>query len=134
MVGLWYFFRPHLWGAEAWLRPALWWTASTLLGWAPSRNTSKDLEGSWWIIGILGLVLVSTLLAPFSDASSWEKLLSVTKILAFVFLIIKLCDTPRRLAGFVFGVLLGCLWMSKSILANWDNSLDAIGGGRPLDA
>lgn len=119
LVAFLYFFRPDLWGAEAWLKPVLWMTGATFFGWLISGETEKNLHGAKWIVVILTLMLISTVAGPYCDDKSWARLWMITKIFVFVFLLIKLCNTSKRLAIFVITMLAGCLWMSKTILIPW---------------
>jgi len=119
LVGFWYFFRPDLFGAEAWLRPVQWWTATTLIGWFLSARGNLDLRGVVPLLLIPAVMGITNLVAPFADAESTDRLLMLVKIFVFVFLVIKLCDTPRRMALFVVAMIAGCVWVSKAVLWNW---------------
>lgn len=119
LVSFWYFFRPSMWEADAWLTPVLWWTVATGIGWLISAQGSKGVDSCGWILVLTTWLTIATLVAPLADESSWAYLWTIVKILIFVFLMIRLCDTPRRLAWLVVSVLLGCLWISKAVLVSW---------------
>ena len=113
LLGVLYFFRPDLWGAEMYVRPVLWLTVAIALGWLVNRKTTGTLEGAWWVIALVLLYVISTLFAPLTSEDSWEGLIHILKIFVAVFLIVKLCDTPARLATFVLAVLVGVAWFIK---------------------
>lgn len=118
LLGVLYFFRPDLWGAT-YIRPVLWLTVAVALGWLINRKTTGVLEGSRWLIVMVLLYVVSTLFGRFTSQESWAFLIHMLKIFVVVFLIVKLCDTPARLAGFVAAILVGCLWFIKVSVLSW---------------
>jgi len=114
-----YFFRPSLWGAEAYVRPVEWITAATLVGWLVHESKKGVLRGTFWIVVFALLYVLLTAAAPYADAQSWASALQIIKILVFVFLIVRLCDTPRRIAQFCGVIVLSCIWFLKVVLVNW---------------
>ena len=119
MTGFWYFFRPAMWEAEDWLRPVQLWTIAALVGWVLSRQCDKTFRHSLWMVSLLLLMLISTALGTYADDESWQVLWNAVKVFIFVFLLIRLCDTPKRLAYFVAAMVLGCLWNAKAVLYTW---------------
>ncbi len=117
-TAFWYFFRPDTWYAT-WLLPVLYWTIATLVGWAITKYGDKSFRHSLWMAALLVMMLVATAIGTYVDDRSWAALRNIAKIFVFVFLIVRLCDTPRRLAALAVAMLLGCLWVSKAILYNW---------------
>ena len=131
-----YFFRPDLWGAEGYVRPVLWLTIGVLIGWyrrGPSPTRSTALR---WLAGLLTIYVVAQLastLAPDAVGAGaepadpqaarllagWASLLQIAKVFVVAFLIIELCDTPERLAGFALAVLAGSLWFVKVSFVPW---------------
>ena len=114
-----YFFRPDLWGAEAYVRPVKWLTLAVAAGWLMSGRGGRSLAGSGWLAVIAALYVASTLMAPFANESSHERLGQILKILVSALLIGKLCDTPRRLAGLVAVIMLGGAWFVKVAVLAW---------------
>ena len=117
-----YFWRPSLWGGEASVTPVAWVTIGTALGWIIRERHKGGVTGAGWLLLIAAAYLFCTLLAPFADEASRDSAWVITKILFFSFLIVRLCDTPRRLSMYAVTVLLGCLWMIKTVLFSWASS------------
>lgn len=118
-TAFWYFFRPDMWGAEEWLRPVQLWTIATAVGWIISQDADKSFRHTLWMVVLLALMFFSSIGGAYADDGSWRVFSDAAKVFVFVFLLIRLCDTPRKLAMFVATMLLGLLWVSKAILFNW---------------
>ena len=114
-----YFWRPALWGGEAYITPVEWVTVATALGWLIQERRKGIIAGAGWLLAFGVAYVLSTLLSPLADAESWAGVQKIAKILFFSFLIVRLCDTPRRLSICAATVLLGCLWMIKAVLVSW---------------
>ncbi len=133
LLGVFYFFRPDVW--SDYITPVKWLTVAILAGYVlvEARKTPV-LEGAGWLIGLLALYTVATVLAPMTTSDSWDKLSMMGKIFLSVFLIDKLCRTPRQLAGFVVALIVGCLWFVKICIVTWlgsgfsDERVDAEAG------
>jgi len=114
-----YFFRPEPWGAEETVRPVSWITTGVLIGWILNRKPGDFLQGAGWLIVLLAMLTISTAVAPFTSQQSWNDLQELSKVFLAVFLLLKLCDTPRRLAGIVVAMLVGTLYFVKVAVFQW---------------
>ena len=120
LLVFWYFFRPDMWGAEAWLRPTQWWSVAVFVGWLLfDRASEHNFRRTGWIVLLMAAMTLSAAFAPLSDAESFERLWLIVKILIIVFLIVKLCNTPQRLAYLTLTILAGILWVSKAVMVHW---------------
>ncbi len=119
LLGVLYFFRPDLWGAEDYVTPVKWLTVTVLLGYLAAKQEGSLLGGNGWVLLLLGLYVLSTAMAPMANIASWEKVLLLAKIFVVVVLIDKLCTTPKLLAGFVAAMLVGTLWFVKVAVVGW---------------
>lgn len=119
LVAFWYFFRPEMWGAEFAIRPVFWWTLAAVIGYFLSSDADKSARNAWWLLGMLALMALSTAYGYDVRQDSWDRLWVITKLFAFCFLVLKVCDSPRRIAAFMVALLLGCLWISKAVLYGW---------------
>ena len=114
-----YFWRPDLWGAAAFIRPVEWATVGTALGWVIWERHKGIIPGAGWLLLFGAAYVLCTLAAPMADDASWQTVQDLTKILFFSFLILRLCDTPRRLSICAATILAGCLWVVKVVLLSW---------------
>jgi O-antigen ligase len=114
-----YFWRPSLWGGEAYVKPVEWVTAAVAVGWLLHERHRGIIRGVTWLLVLAASYAISTASAPYADTGSWDALLTIAKILFFSFLTVRVCSTPRRLAMWAVAVLLGCGWMVKAVLASW---------------
>jgi O-antigen ligase len=118
-LGVLYFFRPDLYGAEEYITPIKWLTVAILIGYLVKRREGPILAGNGWLVLVLAMYLVSTIFAPYSNVESWDRLWMIAKILIVVFLIDKLCTSPRLLAGFVAALLVGGIYFLKVAILSW---------------
>lgn len=118
LLGFLYFFRPDMWGLESEVRYIQWLTIAVALGWLLTAR-GEWLAGAWWLVVLLGWQVMATALAPFTAAEGWERLGEIAKIIVVALLIVRLCDTPRKLGGFLAAVLLGVVWLNKVVLLGW---------------
>ena len=131
-----YFFRPGLWGAEAYVRPVLWVSMAVVVGWYRERKASGSSPALRWLAVLLLLYAVSSIITAISFGARGrpesemvtladalrERLLPLTdiaKIFLTVFLISELCDTPKRLAGLMLVLLAGAGWFVKVSVLSW---------------
>lgn len=133
LLAIFYFFRPDVW--SSFVTPVKWLTVAAMIGWLANHASQGGVfKGNLWLIGLLGMYIITTVFAPHSNMDSYERLELIFKIFVVVFLISKLCDTPSRLAGFVIAMAVGCLWFVKVCVLSWRGSgfgdvrVDALAG------
>ena len=114
-----YFFRPSLWGGESYVTPVEWITIGTLGGWLLHKRSGIWHRGALWLFLLLCFYSLSSLFAPFSSQETWAALEAIAKIFVVVFLLVALCDTPSRLAGFVAVVIGANLCFVRVVMTSW---------------
>ncbi len=114
-----YFFSPDLYGSQEYIKPVLWITITASIGYLAAKKSEGILAGTRWIIMFMGLYVVATIFAPYHNQIVIQRLILHAKIFVVVFLIIKLCDSPQNLAGFVAAMLAGSLWFLKVAIGSW---------------
>ncbi|MCE5328574.1 MAG: O-antigen ligase family protein [Planctomycetaceae bacterium] len=131
LLAILYFFRPDLWGAETWCRPVLWVTLAILIGTLLDGGTNRSLLGRapgepsrtgvllMWLGPLLVMYFASILTGPLFGEQGWLFLQEIYKIFVVAFLIVRLCDTPAKLAGFLMAVVVGSLWYVKVCVIGW---------------
>jgi hypothetical protein len=136
MLVVLYFFRPDLWGAEAYVRPALWLTLAVTIGWYRQRRPGRPSPALRWLILLLVLYVISAAVAAMATLRGYHSVshfgdlvaaflqtarpvVDIAKIFAAVFLITELCDTPRKLAGVLLAFVAGSLWFVKAAVVSW---------------
>lgn len=119
-LGVLYFFRPDVWGMEEIIMPVKWLTAAILIGYlGVQKDEGGILKGSGWILLVMAMYLVATMGAPMTTPVSWDRLSLMGKIFVTVFLIQRICNTPRRMAGFIVAMLIGIMWFVKAAILSW---------------
>ena len=114
-----YFFSPDLYGYDDDVKPVLWITICATIGYITHKKTEGVLAGTRWIFMFLGLYILATVFAAQPGRETYPRLILHAKILVVAFLIVKLCDSPRYLAGFVTAMLAGSLWFVKVAIGAW---------------
>ena len=114
-----YFFSPDLYGAEEYVKPVLWITVCATIGYVVGKKSAGLLAGTRWIIMFLVLYGLATVFASQPGPFTIDRLILHAKILVAAFLIVKLCDSPQRLGGFVAAMLAGSLWFVKVAIGAW---------------
>ncbi|MCE5276584.1 MAG: O-antigen ligase family protein [Planctomycetaceae bacterium] len=131
LLAILYFFRPDLWGAETWCRPTLWVTLAVLIGTLFDAGAKDAPHGRApgepartgvalrWLGPILIMYFASILSGPLFGEQGMMFLQEIYKIFIVAFLIVRLCDTPAKLAAFLMAVLVGSLWYAKVCVLGW---------------
>lgn len=111
-----YYFRPSIWESPEWFRPVFFLTAAVGLGWALRARTLRFTPLMGLSLVVLLMLLLSAVQAKASVDDGVAMVWVVAKIMVVQFLVLQLCDTPRKINGFLWANVAGMLWNVKTIM------------------
>ncbi len=116
-----YFFRPDIWNAPIFIqRYVFWLTLAVFLGWLFRRKEriifSLNIKLS---LILLGLMVLSSFTAVASSTISFQDNIKVLKIFVFMFLLINLLTSYKRINITMWIIMIGVLYYVKVILVKY---------------